>query len=192
MRVIVLGRFINLELLEGVARRGRCRLQRLGHRELGRVVEFAATESEDLQSIVVVGIVRRRHDDADAPALLGDDRDPGGREITEVDAVRTTVTKSGEHGSREEWRALSRVVADEDVGGKGRGAGVSQPVGHVVGDFVGGSPTNTIRAELHGHDTYRFEYCGALRAFLRPYFLVSFLRESRVRRPAFFRAGRTD
>ena len=30
---------------------------------------------------------------------------------------------------------------------------------------------------------YRFEYCGALRAFFRPYFFDSFSRASRVRRP---------
>ena len=38
----------------------------------------------------------------------------------------------------------------------------------------------------------RFEYCGALRAFLRPYFLLSLTRASRVRKPAFFRAGRSS
>ena len=36
----------------------------------------------------------------------------------------------------------------------------------------------------------RLEYCGALRAFFRPYFLRSLTRASRVRKPAFFRAGR--
>src|SRR5206468_7717334 len=36
----------------------------------------------------------------------------------------------------------------------------------------------------------RFEYCGALRAFLRPAFLRSTTRASRVRKPAFFSAGR--
>ena len=38
----------------------------------------------------------------------------------------------------------------------------------------------------------RLVYCGALRAFLRPYFLLSFARASRVRRPAFFSAGRSS
>ena len=38
----------------------------------------------------------------------------------------------------------------------------------------------------------RFEYCGALRAFLRPYFLLSLTRASRVRKPAFFSAGRSS
>ena len=39
-------------------------------------------------------------------------------------------------------------------------------------------------------ERYRFEYCGALRAFLRPYLRRSFSRASRARRPAFFSAGR--
>ena len=36
----------------------------------------------------------------------------------------------------------------------------------------------------------RFEYCGALRAFLRPYLRRSFSRASRVSSPAFFSVGR--
>ena len=39
---------------------------------------------------------------------------------------------------------------------------------------------------------YRLEYCGALRAFFRPYFLLSFSRASRVRRPAFLRMARSS
>ena len=35
-------------------------------------------------------------------------------------------------------------------------------------------------------DDQRLEYCGALRAFFRPYFLRSLARGSRVRKPAFF------
>src|SRR6202051_3198793 len=38
----------------------------------------------------------------------------------------------------------------------------------------------------------RFEYCGALRAFFKPYFLRSIARGSRVRKPAFFSAGRSS
>src|SRR3984885_9740051 len=38
----------------------------------------------------------------------------------------------------------------------------------------------------------RLLYCGALRAFFRPYFLRSTARGSRVRKPAFFRAGRSS
>ena len=47
--------------------------------------------------------------------------------------------------------------------------------------------------ERHGRRArQRLEYCGALRAFLRPYFLLSFSRASRVRRPAFFSVGRSS
>nr|DAY71985.1 MAG TPA: hypothetical protein [Caudoviricetes sp.] len=36
---------------------------------------------------------------------------------------------------------------------------------------------------------YLFENCGARRAALRPYFLRSFIRGSRVKNPAFLRTG---
>ena len=39
---------------------------------------------------------------------------------------------------------------------------------------------------------HRFEYCGALRAFLRPYLRRSFSRASRVRSPAFLSCGRAS
>ena len=38
---------------------------------------------------------------------------------------------------------------------------------------------------------YRFDHCGAFLAFLRPNFLRSFARESRVRSPSFLRVGRS-
>src|SRR4030095_700271 len=38
----------------------------------------------------------------------------------------------------------------------------------------------------------RLEYWGALRAFLRPYFLRSTSRASRVRKPRFFSSGRSS
>lgn len=37
---------------------------------------------------------------------------------------------------------------------------------------------------------YLFENCGARRAAFKPYFFLSFILESRVRYPAFFKAGR--
>src|SRR5579864_6233574 len=39
---------------------------------------------------------------------------------------------------------------------------------------------------------YRLEYWGALRAFFRPYFLLSFSRASRVSRPAFLSVARSS
>ena len=50
-----------------------------------------------------------------------------------------------------------------------------------------GDTADAVGTEAHAPDrTQRLEYCGALRAFLRPYFFDSFSRESRVRKPAFF------
>jgi len=103
VRVIVLGRFVDLELFEGVGRSRFGGVQRFGDRQFRRVVEFAAAESEDLQTVVVVRIVRGRHHDPDAAALLGDDRDTGRREVTEVDAARAAVAKTGQHGASQEW-----------------------------------------------------------------------------------------
>ena len=60
---------------------------------------------------------------------------------------------------------------------------------------VGVGPTTySIGAEPHGRllrtpNDQRLVYCGALRAFLRPYFFDSFFRGSRVRSPAFLRAA---
>jgi hypothetical protein len=44
----------------------------------------------------------------------------------------------------------------------------------------------------HGVPRQRLEYCGALRAFFRPYFFRSLTRGSRVRNPAFLSAGRSS
>ena len=43
-----------------------------------------------------------------------------------------------------------------------------------------------------GINNYLLENCGARRAPLRPYFFLSFIRGSRVSRPAFLRVGRRD
>ena len=124
---------------------------------LGRVVEFPAAEPEDLQSVVVVGVVRRRDDDADPAALLGDDRDARRREVAQVDADGAAVTQSGEDRGGELRRTLARVVSDEDVAGEDTRHGAAETVGEVVGDLYGGSTANAIRAKVHGRD-YRFEY----------------------------------
>src|SRR5690606_14636160 len=53
----------------------------------------------------------------------------------------------------------------------------------------GGAPASRrLRAPVDRHQ--RFENWGARRAALSPYFFRSFIRGSRVRRPAFFRIGR--
>ena len=50
------------------------------------------------------------------------------------------------------------------------------------------TPSVPKREHARALRVYRLEYCGALRAFLRPYLRRSFSRASRARRPAFFSA----
>lgn len=52
--------------------------------------------------------------------------------------------------------------------------------------------TQMFPSECCKSKNYLFENCGARRAALRPYFFLSFIRGSRVRNPAFLRAGRSD
>src|SRR5207245_2039650 len=58
---------------------------------------------------------------------------------------------------------------------------------HQLGGELGvGDTADTVGAEPEGHGgLYRLEYCGALRAFFRPYFFDSLTRASRVSSPAF-------
>ena len=56
-----------------------------------------------------------------------------------------------------------------------------------------GQAADAVGAEQSAHARgQRLLYWGALRAFLRPYFLRSMTRGSRVRKPAFFRGGRSS
>ena len=43
--------------------------------------------------------------------------------------------------------------------------------------------------DLYNSKYYLFENCGALLAFLRPYFFLSFILGSLVKKPAFFNSG---
>jgi hypothetical protein len=52
------------------------------------------------------------------------------------------------------------------------------------------APSREAERRRNAANLQRFEYCGRLRALCRPYFLRSTLRESRVMKPAFLRAGR--
>ncbi len=72
---------------------------------------------------------------------------------------------------------------DEHFGNAVNEAEVRLPF-RVTGTEGGGDALRAIRPR-----SQRFVYCGALRARLRPYFLRSFIRGSRVRRPA-WRSGR--
>ena len=117
----------------------------------GGKVELCAADTEDLQSIVVVRVVRRRHDNAGAMALLGDHGDAGGREVTEVDPMRSAVTQSREDGRRQGGRTLSSVVPHEDSHRQHGCDRASEPVRQLDGNLVARAASNSVRAKSHGH-----------------------------------------
>ena len=92
----------------------------------------------------------------------------------------------------------TRVAPDDErpVGAQHSGGGAVEG-GHELGcEIAIRDPANSVGAELQRHGaaqaTQRFEYCGALRAFLRPYLRRSFSRASRLSSPAFFNVGRSS
>ena len=155
--VVVLGRLVDRHVVKDVTRRARRGVEGERDRVLGGVVEFAASESENLQAVVVVGVVRGRDHDAHTAALLGDDSDARRREVAEVDADGAAVSQSGQDCGSQLRRALAGVVPDEDVTREDARDRAAEAVGEVVRDLDGGSTANAIRAKVHGHD-YRFEY----------------------------------
>src|SRR5690606_34850101 len=73
------------------------------------------------------------------------------------------------------------------------GRGDREVDGELGGQVPIGQTTNTVGTEDPAHvrrRNQRLLYCGALRAFLRPAFLRSLIRASRVSSPAFFSVGR--
>ena len=62
-------------------------------------VELRATHAEDLESVVVEGIVGGRHHDTRATSTLGDDRHPGCGQHAQIHPGGTTVGQPREHGA---------------------------------------------------------------------------------------------
>ena len=88
-------------------------------------------------------------------------------------------------------RRVSRPTR-KDAGREGPGRGPPQGQDQLGAELGVGDSADAVGAEPDPTAGYRFEYWGALRAFLRPYFLLSFSRASRVRRPAFLRVARSS
>src|SRR5690606_38657613 len=110
-------------------------------------------------------------------------RDGGAQEVARDARI------AGDHGLRATSLGAARLcrtpLAQDDSSRLGQGESKVGSEGAI------GEPSHTIRAEKsHRGLDQRFENCEALRAFLRPAFLLSMMRASRVRKPAFLRAGR--
>ncbi len=150
--------------------------------------------AEQLDAVVAERIVRRRDDDGGQVSLDGQPRQRRSGQDAHVDDVSALAGQSRTQGGLQHGPGLPCVSTDQECGGSdGPRDGASQSHDQLGRELGVGAASYSIGAEPgSGHQTYRFEYCGALRAFLRPYFLDSFSRESRVRNPAFFSAPRSS
>ena len=167
-------------------------------RLLDVVGQLAAARREQLDAVVGEGVVRRR--DHRARHALGLRRRRPRRRRQDAEALDVDAL-GGEAGGQ---RRLEQRARDAGVAARRRPArrrstrAAARPEGEgeLGGQLRVGDAADAVGAEAQRHGRrrpdQRFEYCGALRAFLRPYFLLSFSRASRVRRPAFFRVGRSS
>ena len=124
-----------------------------------------------------------------ASRRLGHRGHAGGRQHAEVDDVGPLRGQAGREGGLQQ-RARAPGVAADDEGRRGQHTGRGAPEGErqLGGQLLVRDPADAVGAEAGRRHCspacYRLEYCGALRAFFRPYFFDSFSRASRVRRPA--------
>ena len=156
------------------------------------VAELDSTRRKDLDSVVVIRVVRCRDRDRNTVVLCRQKRQCGCG--YQPQGVYDTTLRSRAGGKRFDPRsaALATIVADDDwrLRPLARNTGTeSRDIGRTK---IGvDSAANSVGAETQRQDQ-RLVYCGALRAFFKPYFLLSLRRASRASRPARFKAGRCD
>ena len=108
---------------------------------------------------------------------------PGG-EVGEQERPERRVSRPTMNGRSMPKHHPPHDRSDDEVGSE---VGV-----RVAADAVGTENAARPGRRVPGPGCYRFEYCGALRAFFNPYLRRSFSRASRVRRPAFLSDGRVS
>src|SRR5690606_7650906 len=129
-------------------------------------------------------------------------RDRRGGDDAEDHRVRALGADARDDRGLEHRPGAPRVAPDDDAPGTGRAhGGTADRDRRLDGDLVVRQPAHPVGAEPDRHGRVRcgarragqrFEYWGALRAFLSPYFLDSFSRASRERNPARFSTGRSS
>ncbi len=168
------------------------------------VGQLVAAAGEELQPVVGHRVVAGRDHRAEVGAQVGrEERDGRRRQHADVEHVDPGARPTRHDGGGQELAGRPRVTSDhggrtvplegadvaEDVGGRDRQVegelGREVPVGQASYAVGAEDPSHAVR----GADQ-RLLYCGALRAFFRPYFLRSLTRGSRVRKPAFLSDGR--
>src|SRR4051794_6527831 len=168
-------------------------------RRLHRIGQLVAAAAEELDPVVGHRVVTGRDHDAEVGTGLGCEvGERGRRHDAGEQHLGAGTGQPGHHRGLEHLPAGAGVTPDDRDGTRG-------PV--AVGEHSGSSTCHRegqLRREVGIRQTpnavgpeettqragQRLEYCGALRAFFRPYFLRSLTRASLVRKPAFFSAGR--
>ena len=170
---------------------------------LDGVVELEAAAGEELDAVVGHRVVRGADDDAEVGAeRLGQVGDPRGRQHPQAQHVDPGRREAGDDGVLEELPGdpgvpahdRERPVALELAAvGEHPGRGDRQVERELRGQLTVGQTADPVGAEDPRHAQaadQRLLNCGALRAFLRPAFLRSMTRASRVSSPAFLSDGR--
>ena len=170
---------------------------------------LAPPRGEELDAVVGRRVVRCRDHDAEVGVDVGDQERGGrGRDDAGVEHVDARATRARPRRRRRGTRprragrarrrrsgACPRRASSSAVRPWPRttAAAWARPSARSAVRAAVGQPPDPVRAEERGMRSeradQRFENCGALRAFLRPAFLRSMTRASRVRKPAFFRVG---
>ena len=174
------------------------------------VGELRAAEGEELDAVVGRRVVRRGDHHAEVGAdAVDQERRRGGRDDAGVEHVDAGAREAGRDRGGEELAGDARVARDDGDRAAARRRGVrrrgalgehggsrlGEAQGQVSREFTVGQAPDPVGSEKPRHGRragsadQRFENCGALRAFLRPAFLRSMTRASRVRKPAFLSVG---
>ena len=161
-------------------------------------IELRPAGDEEFDAVVVPRIVRRR-DHRSGNLMIGTPSgDCRSRHNAEIDGIAarggdTSMHGTGDSAPRRGYLTDSEATVTEDLRpacARARtGAGVSSvrasprmpsvPKVNVTASSAEDGRRQRIGAERDQRRDQRLLYCGALRAFLRPYFLLSFLRGSR-------------
>ena len=156
--------------------------------------QLGAPVAEQLDPVVVEGVVGRRDDRCrhglgSRPARRAPGSGPRPTSTTSAPSVASPAAKALWRSGPE--RRVSRP--DQERGSaEDPGARPAERQGELGGQFDVGDPSDPVGAEAGLAPRYRLEYCGALRAFFSPYFLLSFSTASRVSRPERLRVVRSS
>ena len=205
-RVAVLGVGEPVDVADGAAGRPQHRPVELRlDLVFDRVGQLVPAAGEDLDAVVGGGVVRGGDHHPEVGVDVGGEerRSRGGDDagILDIDAAcgEARGDRRPEELARDpritrEHRDRAPPARSRGVGDEHAGSGLRERERPFRSEEAVREAADPVGSEQSSHRRLRadqrFEYCGALRAFLRPAFLRSFARASRARNPAFLSAGR--